>query len=96
MRILIATLTESHLEFIRDVSPRSVLFKTNIKMPLMLLLLSAAIQNALVQALLKFWGEIRIKGEGLFCALSLCLLLSGVGFTVVNCLVVNVALKYYN
>ena len=79
-----------------DVSPRSVLFKHNIKMPLLLLLLSAAIQNALTQALLKFWGEIRIQGEGMFSPLSFSLLLSGVVLMVVNCLVVNTALKYYN
>lgn len=65
-------------------------------MPLLLLLLTAAITNALTQALFKFWGEIRIQGEEMHTPLSLSLLLSGGVLMVVNCLVVNTALKYYN
>jgi hypothetical protein len=96
MRVLIATLTESPLEFIQDVSPRSVFLKESIKVPLILLLWSAGLQNALVQAFFKFLGEINIQGESILSFMSLTLLIAGCVFSIMQCWIINIAMKYYN
>ena len=80
-RHLIATLSEAPVELVDIVSPKSKMLKRLLKLPLVMLMLTAGIQNAFVQVCFKFFGEINLTREqGTHEGLAWTLLLVGCVF----------------
>ena len=82
-------------DFVASVSPATLLIKQRIKLPLVMICLSAGILSAFTQVFFKYFGEARLA-EGRHYVLAGSLLVAGCISGVIQLLAVNVGMKYYN
>ena len=93
IRVCIKFLNESSREFISHVSPRSIVIKDNLKLPLLVVTFSTGISSAISQAVFKFHGEIMQSGElGILSPFELMLMTAGILNSIMTLVLLNVGI----